>query len=137
MIKILPCPQGPPSLREDDSKTKQRRVKATRGIQEKDFLEMGASEQSLERWLSFWPEEMGGRISQAKAQQKRRRAGNKHTVSPEHRGGRRLTQATGEKAGERKAGAGAGRALRVQVRSLASFRIGKPSRCSGRLPVRP
>lgn len=86
MIKILPCPQGPPSLREDDSKTKQRRVKATRGIQEKDFLEMGASEQSLERWLSFWPEEMGGRISQAKAQQKRRRAGNKHSQPRAQRG---------------------------------------------------
>lgn len=87
---------------------------------------MGASEQSLERWLSFWPEEMGGRVSEAKARQKQRRAGNKHTVSPEHRGECRLTQAMGEKAGERKAEARAGRALRVQVRSLASFRIGKP-----------
>lgn len=67
MIKILPCPQGPPSLRGGDGIRQSREGSRPQGgVREKDFLEVGASEQGLEGWLSLWPEEMGGKVSETK-----------------------------------------------------------------------
>lgn len=67
MIKILPCPQGPPSLSGGDGIRQSREgSRPQEGVWEKDFLEVGASERGLEGWLSFWPEDMGRKVSEAK-----------------------------------------------------------------------
>lgn len=48
---------------------------------EEGFLEVGAPEQSLGGWVSFWPAEMGGRTFEAKGQQWQRKAVNKCSSS--------------------------------------------------------
>lgn len=56
-------------MRECDEAEKGQGHKGAQGggwVQRKGFLEVGASEQSLEGWGSFWPVEMGGRALEAK-----------------------------------------------------------------------
>lgn len=72
MVKTLPWPQGSPSQSGGEEMNKVEKGQDHKGSLRKesgpgeDFLEVGASEQSLEGWVSLWPVQMRRRAFKAK-----------------------------------------------------------------------